>query len=138
MFGLKLPLLIFKENRVTGGVFDNGISDAFVHTFPDKLTAQKKDENKTGNSKVVCASSKRFITNISNKNIILNAREVGIEIIAVLISILMGGLLPLSKKFAENYLRTSLKSGKINETQEFVAKLFGIEIEEPTSYKQRH
>ncbi|MBK8414140.1 MAG: hypothetical protein IPL22_06265 [Bacteroidetes bacterium] len=46
LFGLKLPLLIFKENRVTGGVFDNGISDAFVHTFPDKLTAQKKDEIK--------------------------------------------------------------------------------------------
>lgn len=46
LFGLKLPLLIFKENGVTGGVFDNGISDAFVHTFPDKLTAQKKDEIK--------------------------------------------------------------------------------------------
>lgn len=46
LFGLKLPLLIFKETGVTGGVFDNGISDAFVHNFPVKLTAQKKDEIK--------------------------------------------------------------------------------------------
>lgn len=35
LFGLKLPLLIFKEENVEGGVFDYGISDAFVHTLPE-------------------------------------------------------------------------------------------------------
>jgi hypothetical protein len=44
LFGLKLPLLIFKEEGISGGVFDPGITDAFVHTFPEKLTPQKKDE----------------------------------------------------------------------------------------------
>jgi hypothetical protein len=34
MFGLKLPLLIFKEPGVSGGVFDNGVTDVFVHTLP--------------------------------------------------------------------------------------------------------
>lgn len=46
LFGLKLPLLIFKEEGLSGGVFDYGISDAFVHTFPDKLNDKKKDEIK--------------------------------------------------------------------------------------------
>lgn len=46
LFGLKLPLLIFKEKGISGGVFDNGITDAFVHTFPKKLSAKKKDEIK--------------------------------------------------------------------------------------------
>lgn len=45
LFGLKLPLLIFKEEHIEGGVFDYGISDAFVHKMPDaKLSASKKDE----------------------------------------------------------------------------------------------
>ena len=35
LFGLKLPLLIFKEEGIEGGVFDYGISDAFIHTMPD-------------------------------------------------------------------------------------------------------
>ncbi|MGZ3750956.1 MAG: hypothetical protein ACXVB0_00900 [Mucilaginibacter sp.] len=34
LYGLKLPLLIFKEPGVEGGVFDFGITDAFVHTMP--------------------------------------------------------------------------------------------------------
>jgi hypothetical protein len=46
LFGLKLPLLIFKEEGITGGVFDNGITDAFVHTLPQKLDIKKKDEIK--------------------------------------------------------------------------------------------
>lgn len=57
---------------------------------------------------------------------------VGIEIIAALISVLIGGLLPLSKKFAENFLITSLKSGKINKTQEFVASCLILKL------KSRH
>lgn len=46
LFGLRLPLLIFKEEGVSGGVFDYGITDAFVHTFPEKLNDNKKDEIK--------------------------------------------------------------------------------------------
>lgn len=34
LFGLKLPLLVFREESVTGGVFDPGVTDAFVHTMP--------------------------------------------------------------------------------------------------------
>ncbi len=36
LFALKLPLLIFKENGVEGGVFDHGVTDAFVHRMPRK------------------------------------------------------------------------------------------------------
>ena len=47
LYGLKLPLLIFKENDIEGGVFDYGISDAFVHKMPEaKLSSIKKDELK--------------------------------------------------------------------------------------------
>ncbi|MBD8489480.1 hypothetical protein IFO69_12060 [Echinicola sp. CAU 1574] len=46
LFGLKLPLLIFREKGVTGGVFDFGITDAFVHTFPDRITDSKRNEVK--------------------------------------------------------------------------------------------
>lgn len=47
LFGLKLPLLIFKEDNIEGGVFDYGISDAFVHKMPEvKLSVAKKDELK--------------------------------------------------------------------------------------------
>lgn len=42
LFGLKLPLLIFKEEGVDGGVFDHGITDAFVHTMP--TTAPDKEK----------------------------------------------------------------------------------------------
>jgi hypothetical protein len=34
LFGLKLPLLIFREEGIEGGVFDYGITDAFVHEMP--------------------------------------------------------------------------------------------------------
>ena len=34
LFGLGLPLLVFRENGVTGGVFDYGVTDAFVHKMP--------------------------------------------------------------------------------------------------------
>ncbi len=34
MFGLGLPLLIFREEGVVGGVFDAGVTDIFVHTLP--------------------------------------------------------------------------------------------------------
>jgi hypothetical protein len=46
LFGLKLPLLIFKEEGVAGGVFDHGITDAFVHSLPKKITDSKRNEIK--------------------------------------------------------------------------------------------
>ena len=47
LFGLKLPLLIFKEEGIEGGVFDYGISDAFIHNLPEAdPDVSKKDELK--------------------------------------------------------------------------------------------
>lgn len=34
LFSQKLPLLIFKESGISGGVFDHGVSDVFVHDMP--------------------------------------------------------------------------------------------------------
>lgn len=34
LFGMKLPLLIFREEGISGGVFDNGVTDVFVHKLP--------------------------------------------------------------------------------------------------------
>lgn len=34
LFALQMPLLIFKENGIEGGVFDHGVTDAFVHRMP--------------------------------------------------------------------------------------------------------
>lgn len=47
LFSLKIPLLIFKEDGVEGGVFDYGITDVFVHNMPDpKPSKSKLDELK--------------------------------------------------------------------------------------------
>jgi hypothetical protein len=34
LFSLGKPLLVFKEDGITGGVFDNGVTDVFVHKMP--------------------------------------------------------------------------------------------------------
>ena len=34
LFGLGLPLLIFRESRIEGGVFDPGVTDVFIHPMP--------------------------------------------------------------------------------------------------------
>jgi len=49
LFGLKLPLLIFKEDGIEGGVFDYGITDAFIHHMPEP----KPDRNKLDELKQV-------------------------------------------------------------------------------------
>ncbi len=47
LFGLKLPLLIFREAKVFGGVFDVGTTEVFVHhTPPPKPDKKKLDELK--------------------------------------------------------------------------------------------
>jgi hypothetical protein len=35
LFGLQLPLLIFREESVRGGVFDEGVTDVFIHDIPE-------------------------------------------------------------------------------------------------------
>ncbi|CAM4400289.1 hypothetical protein [Flavobacterium terrigena] len=61
----------------------------------------------------------------------------GIEIIAGLIATLLGGILPILRTIAKEFLESSIKKGQIGKTQEFIAKLFDIEINEQKSYKQR-
>lgn len=34
LFGLKLPLLIFKEKGIEGGIFDPGITEVYIHDMP--------------------------------------------------------------------------------------------------------
>jgi hypothetical protein len=34
LFALNVPLLVFREVGITGGVFDNGVTDLFVHPMP--------------------------------------------------------------------------------------------------------
>jgi hypothetical protein len=34
LFGLQLPLLVFAEDGITGGVFDRGVTDVFIHRMP--------------------------------------------------------------------------------------------------------
>jgi hypothetical protein len=34
LFSLRLPLMVFREDGNTGGVFDNGVTDVFVHKLP--------------------------------------------------------------------------------------------------------
>jgi hypothetical protein len=34
LFALGLPQLVFRELGVAGGIFDNGVSDAFIHHMP--------------------------------------------------------------------------------------------------------
>ncbi|HJQ03594.1 MAG TPA: hypothetical protein VJ851_18515 [Jatrophihabitans sp.] len=34
LFGLRLPLVIFREPGITGGVFDNGVTDVFLQGMP--------------------------------------------------------------------------------------------------------
>ncbi len=42
LFGLGLPLLVFKEEGITDGVFDPGVTDAYVHRMPS--SSMSKDE----------------------------------------------------------------------------------------------
>jgi hypothetical protein len=34
LYGLNVPMLVFKESGITGGIFDAGVSDVFVHAMP--------------------------------------------------------------------------------------------------------
>ena len=44
LYGLGLPLLIFREETITGGIFDPGITDTFTHNMPSlPLDDEKRD-----------------------------------------------------------------------------------------------
>ncbi|MEM7454754.1 MAG: hypothetical protein AAF456_10430 [Planctomycetota bacterium] len=34
LFSLGLPQLVFRDSGITGGIFDNGVSDVFIHEMP--------------------------------------------------------------------------------------------------------
>jgi hypothetical protein len=34
LFGLRLPLMVFKEEGIEGGVFDLGVTELFIHNIP--------------------------------------------------------------------------------------------------------
>jgi hypothetical protein len=43
LFSLGLPLLVFRDPFVSGGVFDNGVTDLFIHEMPkNKQTKAEK------------------------------------------------------------------------------------------------
>jgi hypothetical protein len=43
LYGLRLPLLVFREDGIRGGVFDDGVTDAFVHVMPKpNMSAAKR------------------------------------------------------------------------------------------------
>lgn len=44
LYGLKLPLLIFKEDGIEGGIFDIGVTDAFVQKMPTEIITKEKEE----------------------------------------------------------------------------------------------
>jgi len=44
LFSLGLPLLVFKEENISGGVFDSGVTDVFIHKMPmGRLSKINKD-----------------------------------------------------------------------------------------------
>jgi len=45
LFGLGLPLLVFRESGIKGGIFDPGVTDVFVNQMPQRnIDANKRDE----------------------------------------------------------------------------------------------
>lgn len=45
LFSLNLPILVFREPSISGGIFDLGVTDVFIHRIPDTnlKSQQKKD-----------------------------------------------------------------------------------------------
>ncbi len=45
LFGLGLPLLVFRDENIKGGIFDPGVTDVFVHCMPPpNMTPEKRQE----------------------------------------------------------------------------------------------
>jgi hypothetical protein len=45
LFGLGLPLLIFREAKISGGVFDIGVTDVFIHPTPPPNITENERSN---------------------------------------------------------------------------------------------
>lgn len=43
LYGLGLPLLIFREATISGGVFDHGATDVFIHRMPAANLAAREE-----------------------------------------------------------------------------------------------
>jgi len=56
LFGLHLPLLIFREEPVRGGVFDDGVTDVYIHAMPP---GDLEEENLEGFREVLLKWSSR-------------------------------------------------------------------------------
>jgi hypothetical protein len=44
LFGLRLPILIFREPGIEGGVFDPGVTDVFIHEMPAPTDTKARRE----------------------------------------------------------------------------------------------
>jgi len=46
IYSLGLPMLVFKEVGISGGVFDHGVTDVFVHEMPNPAAKQTQSDLK--------------------------------------------------------------------------------------------
>ena len=61
LFGLGLPLLIFREPVITGGVFDVGVTDVFIHNLPPpRITGKERSALKEVVLKWYAKTSARY------------------------------------------------------------------------------
>ena len=68
LFGLGLPILIFKEEEISGGVFDVGTTEAFVHQMPvGRLTAGERESLKEVFLKWHARVSSRYYTGVRSR-----------------------------------------------------------------------
>ncbi|OGU83097.1 MAG: hypothetical protein A2254_08615, partial [Ignavibacteria bacterium RIFOXYA2_FULL_35_9] len=48
LFSLKLPILVFKEDGINGGIFDYGVTDVFIHKMPNNSFSRAEKKVFTG------------------------------------------------------------------------------------------
>lgn len=53
IYSLGLPTLVFKEEGISGGVFDSGVTDVFVHRMPDATLFAHKGPDATAKKKAL-------------------------------------------------------------------------------------
>jgi hypothetical protein len=44
LFSLRLPLMVFREEGISGGVFDNGVTDVFINRLPLGKIGRKDEQ----------------------------------------------------------------------------------------------
>jgi hypothetical protein len=42
LFSRRLPVLVFREKGISGGIFDEGVTDVFIHKMPSGADFEKK------------------------------------------------------------------------------------------------